>query len=83
MGQAFGLVLGFNWGLRVAVVNPDGFSVPPVSWDESFPGPRRLTVQFVQESLCVFQVGGVEAFGEPAVTLGEHGARLVASASRR
>jgi hypothetical protein len=23
--------------------------------------------QFVQECLCLFQIGGVEAFGEPAV----------------
>ena len=27
----------------------------------------RLRTQFVEQRLCVFEVGGIEAFGEPAV----------------
>ena len=32
-----------------------------------------------EQRLCVFQIGGVEALGEPAVDLGEHCAGLVAA----
>jgi hypothetical protein len=32
----------------------------------------RSTTQFVEERLGVFEVGGVEAFGEPVVDFGEH-----------
>jgi len=28
---------------------------------------RPLPTQFVEQGLCVFQIGGVEAFGEPAI----------------
>ena len=41
---------------------------------------RILRSQFLEQSLCVFQVGGIEAFGEPVVDGGEHRARLVATA---
>jgi MFS family permease len=44
---------------------------------------RASAVQFLQQRLGVLQVGGVEAFGEPAVDLGEHRARLVAMALLR
>ena len=37
--------------------------------------------QFVQQCLCVLQVGGVEALGEPVVDFGEHRARLITAAS--
>ena len=39
----------------------------------------RLLVQLVEQRLGVFQVGGVEAFSEPAINFGEHCARLVAT----
>ena len=35
-----------------------------------------LSAQLVEQRPCVFEVGGVEAFGEPAVDLGEHCARF-------
>ena len=35
----------------------------------------RLAVQLVEQRLGVFEVGGVEAFGEPVVDVGEHRAR--------
>jgi hypothetical protein len=38
---------------------------------------RILGSQLVEQRLGVFQVGGIEAFCEPAVDLGEHGALLV------
>ena len=41
---------------------------------------RGLASQFVEQSLGVLQVGGVEALGEPAVDLGEHRTRFVATA---
>jgi hypothetical protein len=34
--------------------------------------------QLLEQRPGVFQVGGVEAFGEPVVDVGEHRARLVA-----
>jgi hypothetical protein len=39
--------------------------------------------QLIEQRLCLFQIGSVEAFGEPVVDVGEHGARLVALALRR
>ncbi len=39
-------------------------------------------LKLVEQSLGVVQVGGVEAFGEPVVDVGEHRARLVATALR-
>jgi hypothetical protein len=43
--------------------------------------PRKfvLAAQFVEQRLGVLQVGRVEAFGEPAVNLGEHRARFFAA----
>jgi hypothetical protein len=38
---------------------------------------RILRTQLVEQRLCIFQIGGVEAFGEPAVDFGEHRARLI------
>jgi hypothetical protein len=38
----------------------------------------RLTAQLVEQRLGVFQVGGVEAFGEPVVDFRQHRARFVA-----
>src|SRR6266849_3548014 len=40
---------------------------------------RILCSQLVEQRLGISQVGGVEAFGEPAVDFGEHRARLVAT----
>jgi hypothetical protein len=40
----------------------------------------RLRVEFLQQRLGVFQVGGVEALGEPVVGVGERRARLLAAA---
>jgi hypothetical protein len=37
----------------------------------------KLGCQFLQQRLRVFQVGGVEAFGEPAVDVGEYRPRFV------
>jgi hypothetical protein len=37
-----------------------------------------LRIEFVKQRLGVFEVGGIEALGEPVVDLGEHRARLVA-----
>jgi len=39
-----------------------------------------LLVQFVEQRLCVLEIGGVETFGEPAVDFGEHRARLITPA---
>ena len=39
----------------------------------------NLTAQLLQQCLRLFQVGGVEAFGEPTVDLGEHRARPFAT----
>ena len=44
---------------------------------------RCLSGQFVEQRLGVFEVSGVEAFGEPAVDFGEHRARVGAAALRR
>src|SRR5215469_5023445 len=41
---------------------------------------RILFAQLVQQRLSFLQIGGVEAFGEPVVDLGEHRAGLVATA---
>jgi len=41
---------------------------------------RRSDAELVEQSLCVLEVGGVEALGEPAVDVREHRAPLVAAA---
>jgi hypothetical protein len=38
-----------------------------------------LCFQFIEQRLGVFQIGGVEAFGEPAIDLSEHRPRFVAA----
>src|SRR6266481_713628 len=50
-----------------------GFSAPHV---EQFTSRTQL----VEQRLRVFQISGVEALGEPAVDLGQHRARFVATA---
>ena len=50
---------------------------------ESPPAPDPLVAQFIEQRLSLLQVGGVEAFGEPAIDFGEHRARLVATAHLR
>src|SRR6516164_5449359 len=45
---------------------------PPICSYSSLCGNRRLG-QFVEQRLGLFQVGGVEAFGEPAEDWGEQG----------
>src|SRR5215472_11813819 len=40
---------------------------------------RRLGTQFVEQRLCVFEVGGIEAFGEPAVDRREQVVRFGAA----
>jgi hypothetical protein len=50
-----------------------------VFWSEfNSPKQTHLLVQRVKQRLGVFQVGGVEALGEPAVDRGEHRARFIA-----
>src|ERR1700745_3784159 len=39
----------------------------------------HLAIQFIEQRLGVFQVGGIEALGEPAVDSAEHRARFVAA----
>jgi hypothetical protein len=39
-----------------------------------------LRAKFLKQGLRIFEVGGVEALGEPAVNVGERRARLVAMA---
>src|SRR5271155_4828991 len=46
-------------------------------------GTAPSAAQLVEQRLGVLQVGGVEAFGEPVVDVGEHRARLVALALLR
>jgi hypothetical protein len=41
-----------------------------LKWGHSGPWPNLLTVQFFQQCLGILQVGGVEAFGEPAIDFG-------------
>jgi hypothetical protein len=38
---------------------------------------RWLSSELIEERLSVFQVGGVEALGEPVVDLGEHRVRFI------
>src|SRR6516162_1758056 len=66
------LVHRFDSGLPHSGQNflPDVLSVPHLEQCMS-------VAQFVEQRLGLFQIGGVEALGEPAVDLGEHGARLV------
>src|ERR1700730_14845717 len=52
-------------------LSPAGFSAPKFEQSMS-------DTQVIEQRLCVLQVGGVEAFGEPAVDVGEHSARLIA-----
>jgi len=42
-----------------------------------------LGAQLVEQRLGLFQVGSVEALGEPAVDVGEHRARFVTAILRR
>jgi hypothetical protein len=46
----------------------------------NFSPSRHLLTQLIEERFGVFQVGGVESFGEPVVDFGEHCAGLVAVA---
>ena len=43
---------------------------------------RYLRTELIEQSLGVLQIGGIEAFGEPVVDVGEHHARLIATALR-
>src|SRR5260370_27321996 len=43
-------------------------------------GAAQLSTQFIDQRFGVFEVGSVEALGEPVVDLGEHCARLIATA---
>src|SRR5215472_1722778 len=43
---------------------------------------HRLGAQLVEQRLSLFQIGGVEAFGETVVDFGEHRARLITTALR-
>jgi len=40
---------------------------------------RLLLAQFREQRLSLFEVRGIEAFGEPAVNLREHRARFIAA----
>jgi len=57
-----------------------GVPVAPILAALAF--PPELTSQLIEQRLGVFQVGGVEALGEPAVNLSEHSTCLVAAARR-
>ena len=50
--------------------------VIPLASDDGLP---ILIVQLIDQDLCVLQIGGIEAFGEPVVDFGEHRARLIAA----
>ena len=54
---------------------PSGFSKP--HFEQRIFFPRRLVRQFLEQRLGVLEIGGVEAFGEPVVDIGEHRACLV------
>jgi len=43
---------------------------------------RLLLAQFREQRLSLFEVRGIEAFGEPSVNLREHVMRLLAAAFR-
>src|SRR6266851_5577360 len=62
--------------------SPSGFSAPQFE-PRIFPPYKSLTRQIVQQCFRLLQVGGFEALGEPAVDLGEHRARFVATALLR
>jgi hypothetical protein len=51
---------------------PSGFSNPHLPQRMVALLSLRSDAQFVEQRLSVLQVGGIEAFGEPAVDLGEH-----------
>ena len=57
---------------------PSGLSKPHLE-QRIFSLAMRLSAQFVEQGLRVFEVGGIEALGEPTVDLDEHRARLVAN----
>jgi hypothetical protein len=40
----------------------------------------RLSAQLIEQYPGVFEVGGVETFGEPVVDLSKHGARFIETA---
>ena len=61
---------------------PSGFSAPQFE-QRIFPSGRHSISHLVKQCLGVFQVGGVEAFGQPVVDLGQHRASLVAFALLR
>jgi len=46
-------------------------------WEEPVE-QRVLPSQFVEQRVGLLQVGGIEAFGEPVVDLGEHRASVLA-----
>ena len=60
-------------GDRAPLNHPAGVLLPHAS----HPGSGG---QFAQQRLGVFKIGGVEAFSEPVVDLGEHRAGLIAAA---
>src|ERR1700730_14517634 len=54
----------------------------PFAPDSPLCGNRRLS-QFVEQRLGLFEIGGVEAFGEPGVNRGEQGDRVLRPAPSR
>ena len=44
---------------------------------------KRLVAQLIEQRLGLFQIGGIEAFGEPVVDRGEHRARFSGTALSR
>jgi hypothetical protein len=58
------------------------FSIIAVAFGTAhIPPVERLSAQLIEQRLGPFQVGGIEAFGEPGINLGQDGARLVAATS--
>src|SRR6516165_3546903 len=49
----------------------------------SLRAPSRFLIKFIEKLLGLFQISGVEAFGEPVVDFGEHRARFFALALTR
>ena len=56
-----------------------GFFAAAALNDKGRQGGGRLAAQFCEQGFCVFQVGGVQAFGELIVDFGERGAGLVST----
>jgi len=52
---------------------------PAVSKEFEHPGGCSYLFQLVEQRLCVLQVGGVEALGEPTIEVGQHRMRLVSA----